>query len=124
MTAIEILRASLSGVEVRECPLYKGQFAVAADGRIFRVSGGEPIELPLTPKRDRPYKFVSLNGDKWLAHVVVCVTFRGKRPPGMEVRHLDGNGAHNAATNLSWATHTVNEHDKFRHGTKRRRVVR
>jgi hypothetical protein len=37
----------------------------------------------------------------------------------MECRHLDGDPANNALTNLAWGTRAENMHDKIRHGTER-----
>lgn len=51
-------------------------------------------------------------------HVVVCETFHGPRPPGMQAAHEDGVPTNCAADNLSWKTPTENEADKLRHGTR------
>lgn len=50
-------------------------------------------------------------------HALVCVAFHGARPPGMEVRHLDGNQLNNRPENLCWGTPTENNRDRIRHGT-------
>lgn len=127
MRGLEILRGWFPGVDVRLCPMYFPQFAVLPNGEIYNLRDGTPKMVNLLDKPGTPYKRVSLNGDVWAQHIIVCVTFHGARPEGvdgrpMEVRHRDGNGANNAASNLEWGTRIENEHDKYRHGTRRRRV--
>lgn len=51
------------------------------------------------------------------AHVLVMEAFVGPRPDGMQVRHLDGNPANNALSNLAYGTPAENMQDKRRHGT-------
>jgi hypothetical protein len=50
-------------------------------------------------------------------HRLVLETFVGKRPDGMEARHLDGHKLNNRRDNLVWGTRSENSKDKFRHGT-------
>jgi hypothetical protein len=50
-------------------------------------------------------------------HAFVCEAFHGARPPGMAVRHLNGNQVDNRPENLVWGTKSENELDKVRHGT-------
>lgn len=58
---------------------------------------------------------VSLGDNKWqYVHAVVCSAFHGPRPPGMEVRHLDGNSLNNNAENLAWGTRADNCRDDKR----------
>jgi len=124
--ALEMLRGWFPGVDIRICPMYAPQFAVLPSGEIYNLKSGAPKLLNLLDKPGTPYKRVSLNGSVWAQHIVVCLAFYGARPTidgeQWEVRHLDGNGANNAASNLQWAPHVVNEHDKYAHGTRRRRV--
>lgn len=49
--------------------------------------------------------------------VIVCETFYGSRPPGMDAAHRDGNPANNRADNLRWATRSENMRDAIKHGT-------
>lgn len=49
-------------------------------------------------------------------HDLVLLAFEGPKPPGLMVRHLDGNNRNNARTNLAYGTHAENMEDKAKHG--------
>lgn len=49
-------------------------------------------------------------------HQVVAEAFHGPRPPGHEVRHLNGDQTDARAINLAWGTHSENVLDLVRHG--------
>ncbi|WP_257540664.1 NUMOD4 motif-containing HNH endonuclease [Sphingobium sp. CFD-1] len=53
-----------------------------------------------------------------LLHQIVCEAFHGRRPPGHEVAHIDGDRCNPSASNLRWATHRENMADREMHGTK------
>jgi hypothetical protein len=50
-------------------------------------------------------------------HALVAIAFNGPRPPGMDVRHLDGDKLNNARENLAYGTRTENILDAVAHGT-------
>lgn len=50
-------------------------------------------------------------------HIMVCETYHGSRPEGMQVAHEDGDESNPHADNLSWKTPKDNCADKERHGT-------
>lgn len=50
------------------------------------------------------------------AHALVLAAFVGPRPGGLVVRHLDGNPANNALSNLAYGTDAENAADCLRHG--------
>lgn len=50
-------------------------------------------------------------------HAIVAEAFHGKRPEGMQCRHIDGNKTNNHPSNLAWGTAKENIHDKIIHGT-------
>jgi NUMOD4 motif/HNH endonuclease len=50
-------------------------------------------------------------------HRLVALAFLGPRPPGQEVRHLDGTRTNNALPNLSYGTRSQNQIDSVQHGT-------
>jgi hypothetical protein len=56
-----------------------------------------------------------------MVHALVCEAFRGLRPDGKEVRHLDGDKLNNHVSNLRWGTRSENELDKELH---RRKLIR
>lgn len=49
-------------------------------------------------------------------HSLVLTHFTGKRPKGLEARHLDGDKGHNFIGNLLWGTRQENTLDQVRHG--------
>lgn len=55
-------------------------------------------------------------GEKFV-HVIVCETFHGPRPDGMQVAHENGVRTDCRAANLSWKTPVQNQADKVKHGT-------
>ncbi len=52
----------------------------------------------------------------WVHHAVL-MAFVGPRPDGQEARHLDGDPANNALSNLAWGTPLENAEDKRSHDT-------
>ena len=50
-------------------------------------------------------------------HRIVMAAFVGPRPPGKEVRHLNGDGSDNRISNLRYGTHAENMRDMEAHGT-------
>jgi len=100
-------------------------YAVTRDGRVWskpridacgRLRGGQ--WLTPTPS-ERGYLFVRLGGksNPQPVHRLMLETFVGRRPEGMECRHLDGNKRNNKKDNLCWGTRKENQRDRKRHGT-------
>lgn len=53
-----------------------------------------------------------------MVHRLVCRAFHGPAPSGRPLAaHGDGDSLNNRASNLRWASHLENEHDKRLHGT-------
>ncbi len=66
-----------------------------------------------------PYVTFQLGAGRTLsAHVAVCLAFKGSRPDGMVVRHLDNNPANNWEYNLCYGTQKQNQADRIANGTK------
>lgn len=113
----------------RPVPGREGAYEVSDRGyvrsldRVVLRSDGRSRPFPgrlLTPSQDkRGYLFVCLQRyHRSAVHRLVLEAFRGPCPPGMETRHLDGCPRNNTLDNLVWGTHSENECDKFRHGTR------
>lgn len=131
---VAVLPADQPGEIWLEPPGYQGLYRVSRFGRIWsaprpRARGGL---LKLFPDR-HGYEHVTLTRDgkqeRFPVHQLVMVTFAGPCPPGMEVRHLDGNPANNrwapgdeqetkaAGGNLIYGTHARNMADMAEHGS-------
>lgn len=66
-----------------------------------------------------PYLTFQLGAGRTLtAHVAVCLAFKGPRPEGMVVRHLDNNPTNNWEYNLCYGTQKQNQADRIANGTK------
>lgn len=120
--------AALPGEEWRAIAGYEGLYEVSNLGRVcslprldmrgHRLPGRlmQPSEPPLqTHYRLRLYR--DGRGSTKLVHKLVAEAFIGPCPRGMEVRHGDGNYLNNRASNLSYASHSINMFDRRRHGT-------
>lgn len=81
-----------------------------------------PVQLSLNGRK-YPYFRVSLYAGKVrnaCIHSLLMEVFVGPRPPGMEVRHLDGNPLNNRLDNLCYGTHAENMRDAAVHGVMAR----
>lgn len=108
---------------------WEGLYEVSSLGRVrslprqtsHGIVGGRVLK-PSPNKRRNNYLQVGLsNVTRRTAkvHVLVAAAFHGERPDGMEIRHLDGDPANNAASNLRYGTKSENMLDAVRHGTHR-----
>lgn len=115
---------STTPIEYRDIPGKPG-YRATSEGRIQScwVSSGTACRLGDEWKnlaeatRRLGHKVVSVGGYA-LVHRLVLEAFVGPCPPGMECRHLDGDGGNNRPENLKWGTHQENEDDKKRHATR------
>lgn len=95
------------------------RFQVREDGVVFGPSGREL--RPMT-WNDRPGVTVpntwggASRQRRYLVAWMVCETFYGPRPEGMEAAHEDGDVSNSRADNLSWKTCLENAADRERHG--------
>jgi hypothetical protein len=132
---VRLLYARPMKAEFRDIPGTGGDYVASSDGRIWsrknarwgqretlkemrqyirrgngqggRGSGHATVGLCVNKRSIGP-RFV---------HELMLITFVGPRPAGMECRHLDGNPANNALSNLAWGTRSENSFDRFAHGT-------
>lgn len=98
-------------------------YEVSDRGRVrsFKLYWGSrgPRMLTLSTRKDG-YLVCGLVADRhhvtgWV-HRLVLLAFVGPRPHGMVVRHLDGDKANNALSNLAYGTYSENEFDKVAQG--------
>jgi len=107
---------------------YEGLYDVSSLGRVRSLEGRyRTRETPKILKlvvNSHGYLQVTLykEGDVWTprVHVLVAEAFLGKKPKGMQIRHLDGDRTNAKKNNLAYGTHADNEQDKVVHGTHAR----
>ena len=94
---------------------YETLYLVSDWGRVMRIrpKSGTSVGHILKPPLNRGRRRVLLSdyaGDNRHHHVAVLIAeaFLGKRPPGMEVNHLDGIKDHDCEHNLEWVTASQN----------------
>lgn len=116
-----IQAVSLEGL--RAISGHDGYF-VSAAGEIFctrPINGKGTATYPLRPVKlllgTNGYLQFGADKKKLRVHRVVAEAFLGPCPEGCEVAHKDGNQANNAASNLEYVPHSVNEKMKRLHGT-------
>jgi len=100
---------------------YEGVYQISNSLNMRKISGPKNKNIKFQRDRDG-YLHVGLTRNKirkfYLVHRLLMETFIGPCPKGMECRHLDGNPQNNKLNNLCWGSHSDNEKDKIRHGTK------
>jgi hypothetical protein len=95
--------------EWRQVPSF-GDYIVSSEGRVRHRRVNAPI---LKGSLDKDgYHQVFLSGRTLRVHAIVCETFHGPRPKGMQCAHLDGDKRNNSARNLKWATPAENNSHK------------
>ena len=53
----------------------------------------------------------------YVIHILMMALFVGPRPPGLVIRHIDGNCQNNKLENLVYGTYKENSADRYIHGT-------
>lgn len=107
--------------QVAEFPEYE----VSSHGRFRRASGGQGacagklLKWHTCVSTEYPVVRFSRGGKQFARAVHSCVAaaFLGRRPDGMQVRHLDGDTMNCRVDNLAYGTPKENGEDKVRHGT-------
>lgn len=118
------------GVEWRPVPERMSiEHEVSSDGRIrrtVRASRGKATRggaqwragKELSARLRGGYLFVTLSGQDYSVHRIVCEAFNGAPEPGqILVRHLDDDKMNNHFRNLAWGTRLDNWRDSVRNGT-------
>lgn len=83
----------------------------AAGGRKMR-DGTPDTRLSVVLRKDGKSRTLRV-------HQLVTLAFLGPQPAGMDVCHNNGDNTDNRLANLRYDTHSSNELDKLKHGTRR-----
>ena len=103
----------------RPVPDYDDLYA-GMDGSLVEAGRGELVQHEAKKKRGpktRGYFDVRVGGRSLKVHQLVAAAFLGPCPPGMEVRHANGQKDDNRLENLSYGTHQENMQDAIAAGT-------
>jgi HNH endonuclease len=91
------------------------RYQVSAEGYVIGPSGRRVGTLR------RGYRIVTISTadgrTSTTVHAMVCETFHGPRPVGMQACHDNGDTSDCRAGNLRWDVPTGNASDRVRHGT-------
>lgn len=87
---------------------------------------GRILSLHFQSKYRSKHLAVTLsNGDRrkqYYVHMLVLLTFKGKKKKGQESRHLNGDPTDNRLSNLRYGTPAENQNDRVKHGTSNRKI--
>lgn len=83
---------------------------------LYVDEAGNVFQLLHASLSDAGYHTVKTGGETIRRHTLVCETYHGPRPPGLETRHLNGDPADDRPNNLAWGTRTENGADMIDHG--------
>lgn len=100
-------------------------FSTAANwrGTSWRGYGRREVVAVRNPRSGYMLVRLTIDGKRctFRLNVLVTTVFHGDKPtPRHQSRHLNGDKANNAASNLAWGTPKENADDRERHGTTSR----
>jgi hypothetical protein len=111
----------MSVTEWRPVVGYEGTYEVSSQGQVRRVGAEKPLKAHFAGKRRSKHLHVDLYRNSvrktCMIHQLVAAAFIGPRPPGMQIRHLDGNSENNMPENLTYGTQSENALDSVKHGS-------
>ncbi len=103
-----IIRNITGTIIVRmDIPGYEGLYRANSNGQIISLLGKRPKILN-PGKNEKGYLLVNLCKNKKKKsikiHIIIALTFLGKRPDGLVINHIDGNKLNNKSSNLEYIT--------------------
>lgn len=114
----------MTAEEWRWIPGFEGSYQVSDHGRVrsFRNRRAPGRLISASRGTQRGYLMVNLTDEtgpqRRYVHALVLAAFVGPRPPGMQIRHLDGLTTNAHLSNLAYGTARENAADLRRHGTQ------
>ena len=97
---------------------WEGRYEVSDQARVRNLANGRILTGRTMVNG---YRAVTIGGraekTQCYIHQLVAEAFIGPRPPGQEVRHLDGRRDNSVRVNLAYGTISQNAYDAVGHGT-------
>lgn len=105
----------------RPIPTWERYYLASDQGAIWSVRLGRPLKQAIKKAsgRHQVTLMVSPRREDCLVADLVCQTFNGPRPDGLNCLHIDGDVNNNRPTNLRWGTQSDNIFDEVTHNTHR-----
>lgn len=99
------------------------RYQVSPDGYVIGPSGRRIGTLHRWGYRVVSYRTCDGRRTATTVHAMVCETFHGPRPDGMQACHDNGDPTDCRATNLRWDIPKGNAGDRVRHGTNGQKLT-
>lgn len=115
-----LLYANIAADAVEWRPVPGWPYEASSAGRVRHVDSLEPLAGKIDKYGYRKIILCDGTERRWDTSnaIVVCTAWHGPKPEAAEVvRHLNGNPADDAPSNLTWGTQQENMADKYAHGT-------
>lgn len=100
--------------------IYKGNYLVTSDGRVFTMTFKGKLRIQMQRLRDNSHGYLraSIHMRDEYVHRIVARCFVENPHEYLEVNHKDGNKTNNNTSNLEWCTRTENNRHAFRIGLR------
>ena len=109
--------------DFKPIPGYEGIYKINTKGEIIGPYG-KSLKHRCDPIYPKVYLYKEGKRRHCSVHVLMMLTFVGERPPGLLIRHKDGDPTNTHLSNLCYGTSAENIEDQATHGTRPRGEAR